>query len=191
MFTDISFTNMSLNIHRPNVTLFQKDISGNTNQLFAWKVIQHCHYQWTHPFRIDWAYEYQLFDNYGNFSPIGSLSSINKLDINNYGIRIDNQPNDITFTKTIKNKIMGINLLKNKRIIAAQKFEHNHQVTFSLSTKIYICADLRAKQGDIIHPDNLNISLKELDIYKKEKIRLMMKGGQPGALSEPLSFATY
>jgi len=186
MFTDISFTNMSLNIHRPSVTLFQKNISGSANQLFAWKVIQHCHYQWTHPFRIDWAYEYQLFDNYGNFSPIGSLSSIN-----NYDICIDNKSNCVTFTKTKKNKIIGVNLLKNKRIIAAQKFECNHQVTFDLSTNIYICADLRAKQGELIHPDNLNVSLKKLDIYKREKVSLMMKGGQPGALSEPLTFITY
>ncbi len=188
MFTDICFTNMSPNIHLPSVTLFQRNLFGKNNQLLAWKVIRNCHYQWTHPFRIDWAYEYQLFDAYGNLSPINSLSSNNKSEIADYGISINHQPDHVIFKKRFENKIEGINLLKNKRIIASHILTLNHQIKFNLSTKIFICADLRAIEGGVIHSDNLNISLAKLDIYKKKKISLIMQGGQSGPLSKPLKF---
>ena len=188
MFTDICFTNMSTNNHQPRVTLFQRNLFGNINQMLAWKVINNCNYQWTHPFRINWAYEYQLFDAYGNVSAINSLSANNKPDMGNGGIAIDYQLDHVIFQKTMENKVEGINLIKNKRIIAAQKIDSNNQIKFELSTTVYICADLRAQQGELIHPNDLNVSLNKLDISENKKVNLIMQGGQPGELSKPLEF---
>jgi len=188
MFTDFCFTNMSPNIHRPSVTLFQRNLFGNIHQMIAWKVIQNCHYQWTHPFQIDWAYEYQLFDAYGNVSSISPLPPDNKLRMYNDDISIKCHCDHVLFKKSRTNKIIGINLLKNRRIIATQKIGVNKQAKFELSKTLYICADLRTEEGGVIHPGNLNISLRKLDIDKKHDITLMMQGGQPGAFSKPLKF---
>ncbi|NAW65309.1 hypothetical protein [Photobacterium halotolerans] len=188
MQTDISFRNLSLNTHLPSVTIFQRNHLNNSTRCIAWKVITHCQYKWSHPFRIETSYSYRLCDSHGNYSTARNLSLEKLPHHDEHGLLITRDTNIISVRKTTDNKYTGIQLLKNNRVIANNALSNDFHTSFQLTDTFYIAADLRTSQGMLIHPINMNMSLTGFDIHDKTRIDITMTGGQPGAESSPLTF---
>ncbi|KDM89646.1 hypothetical protein [Photobacterium galatheae] len=188
MHTDICFTNLSLNIHRPSVTIFQRTQVETSENLIAWKVIQHCPYRWHHPFCIEWEYSYQLADHDGNYSAVTPLPPRHRSETENQGLRISYAADQVVFTKTAASKYAEVVLLKNGRMIARQPFFPPAQTTFRLSETYYLCADLRVEEGAVIHSHNINASLTPFRVTGQERLNIIMTGGQPGIESTPICF---
>ncbi|UTM60064.1 hypothetical protein L4174_018560 [Photobacterium sp. CCB-ST2H9] len=188
MHTDICFKNLSLNIHRPSVTIFQQTQVENSENLIAWTVIQQCQYRWNHPFCIEWGYSYQLADPHGNYSAAMPLPPRHLPETENQGLRISCHTEQVFFTKTAGSKYTHVVLIKNGRMIARQPLAFNTPVAFLLSETFYLCADLRVREGAVIHTHNINASLTPFRITGQKKLNIVMCGGQPGTESTPLSF---
>ena len=140
MYTEVNFCNLSQTYIKPEITLFQKTQENNTEKLYAWKVIKNCGHLWNHPFRIDWGYSYQFFDRHGNYSPIVALEK-QSYQLSQYyeiGINFSSaQSSQVNFYKKVNNKIIGVNLLKNNRVIARKEIGNGQPLSFTRSGNHY------------------------------------------------------
>lgn len=183
MYTDIIFRNMSLNVHKPDVTIFQ---DFKLEDITAWKVIKSCNYLWYHPFRVNWGYSYRFFDSYGNYS---QTVPIEKREQRSYDICIefDISNNTIAFTKEVNGKYIGVQLLKNDLQIAKSLFIDG-TLHFELSNNFFICADVHALESGKINKANRNKSECQFDTTGFKKMEVLMLGGEAGKYSTPIKF---
>jgi hypothetical protein len=181
MFTEVKFINKSLNCHHPNVVFFQE---LDNDEILVWKNITHCHYLWMHTFRFQYEFNYQLFDEYGNYT---SLNEFAQTHSNEIEVAYNEASKMITFNKLSASKYNGVCLSKDNKILSRRKFI-NGSVQFHLSNMLSVCADVRLKEGNIINPCELNISYTKFDLSTLRYIEIVMLGGEPGIHSTPIKF---
>lgn len=200
MNVEACFTNLSFAQKAPEITLFQPCFFNKNSGAIAWKVIKNCGYQWTHKFSIEQDYSYRYFDRFGNFTPITALNK-NENGLHEatsaypIGITVKYLNNSVgkgvceaVFHKKSLSKIIGVQLLKSNNIIASDLFDGNGALSFQLSNSFVICADARVLQGEVIHPNNLNVSLHKFSLTDKNQLNICMKGGGRGSHATAFRF---
>lgn len=177
MFTDLTFTNRSLNRNVRAVGLFWSGPSP-----LYWYRITGCEFHWTHLLRINWAPQLELETlqgiRSGPFDPADAP----------LGVHVSTSPGYLHVGLDDPDRFSVARVCLSGRATSEHQIRQRDTLTLPIPGALNFCADPGAPVGQPITWASLNASNNPILLGEFTPATIAMKGGEPGAFSTAIRF---
>ena len=200
MDTRVAFENYSYDLGRAEVVFFQHDPRIEGEAPVVWKIIRHCGYECTHPFRFSTEPQVGIVDPWGNILKEPQLSGHGLVTVSRDaagrtvvharptafgGIRVSNGLDVGTLT---------VYLARNGRAVTPRRpLAPGTSTLFNLGSELRVVAHSGLEVGEAVPRAALAgpHGPAAFDLRGMSHVRLLMMGGGWGAGASALRFTLY
>lgn len=187
-----------MNVNPPDVVIYQREESEETDSAIAWHVIKNCGYGNYHPVFFSVHPELSVSDGYGNYMYPRAVSGGDELllTVGSAG----NKQLDRRMGRVPANKVKLVNglgmgcvhvhlLRKGKASHSRFNVSPGESAVFTLSNKIYVSTARVMSSGGLLSEGDMAATSTELSLYGVASADVYMTGGGPGPNAKGFSFS--
>lgn len=198
MDTKITFINKTLDENNFKVVIFQK--SGVTNQqstINAWKVIEHCGYNWSHEFIYSSSFSVGVKDSYNNNSnkkkahpgqkwlvihkPWGNTLELSKKKAANR--------EEVEVKNDLQRGSIDAQIYKQGRVVVSKKgIPPEQKAIFKIEPYINVGVHSQVEEGDILSSAILSNAFTKFSLRGINEAQLIMTERGVGPAAMPFEF---
>lgn len=198
MNTRITFINKSLDENNSKVVIFQKSVATNLKSTStAWRVIEHCGYNWSHEFIYSSSFDVAVKDSYNNHSDKKAASPGEKWVVIQKSagnmIELDSGTAANREEVEVKNELyMGsidAQVYKQGGIVVSRNgIPPGQKAIFKLEPYIYVGVHAKVEEGEILSSAVLSDENTRFSLRGINEAQIIMTGGGVGLSAVPFEF---
>lgn len=198
MDTKITFINKSWDANNSKVVIFQENIATNlTSTTTAWKVIQHCGYNWKHQFTYTTSFDVAVVDAYENHSNFEKASFGEKWvveqkqdgNILKRGKQNASGTNEVEIQNNLAKGSIDAQIIKDGNIVACKTgVSPKLKAAFQFEPYIYVGVHSEVVQGKALDSAILMDVNTKICLAGVNEAQLIMTGGGVGPNAVPFEF---
>ena len=197
MDVQLNFINQSNDQNNSQVVIFQKNLASKENQLHvAWRVIENCGPDDTHPFTYPQAMQLSVSDRYGTSTPRLDVGPGRKFTVSNSdsGLTLAptgsaDKPTEVQVVNALAEGTIDANVYKDGLLLATRtSIAPRQTAAFEFEPTLWIGTAQKVKQGAVITPAMVDQINTQISLAGITRANLIMTGGGQGIPAPPLTF---
>ncbi|GAB2869724.1 hypothetical protein GCM10027277_43750 [Pseudoduganella ginsengisoli] len=193
----LTFHNLSNDRNNSRIVIFQRNEQASLDDLgIAWKVIQNCGFDETHPFELPLNMQASVADSYGNFSPLvdvvpGQTLAYQTAPSGYRLLPVEPSPGGVVvqINNSLPQGVIHAGIYKNGTLLARKKNICPEDLAlFEFKPTIWVGAASQIEQGDSMNSAVMNQTFKEFSLLGLRSATIVMQGGGGDRNALPLTF---
>lgn len=195
----LNFVNKSADVNNSSIVIFQKNVAEDFDELaVAWRVIQNCGRNDSHPFVYPLIFDVSASDSYGNFTPQmqaydGQAYQMIK-DTSGDVLQLSNTPavssDEVEVNNNLATGAINANIYRNGKLLASKTgLVPGQKAVFQFLPKIFIGAVSQVEEGDVMNSAIIQQINTEINLFGIQSADIVMTGGGGGTSAVPYQFA--